>query len=69
MCSSDLIAPDEWITVHVEVGAAIVTVRVDGQIVLRDIEAKGDPGAVGDLGLWVDIGTEAFFANLRVTPT
>ena len=62
------IAPDEWITLHVEVGTTTVTVRVDGQIVIRDIEAKGDPGAVGDLGLWVDIGTEAFFANLRVTP-
>ena len=62
------IAPDEWINLCVEVGVTTVTVRVDGRVVLHDIEAKGDPATGGALGLWVDIGTEAFFSNLRVTP-
>ena len=62
------IAPDEWINLCVEVGVTTVTVRVDGRVALHDIEAKGDPATGGALGLWVDIGTEAFFSNLRVTP-
>ena len=61
------IAPGEWIRLRVDVGATTVTVRVNGDVVLRDLEAKV-PAARGEIGTWVDIGTEAFFANLRVTP-
>ena len=51
---------------------------VNGDAVLQEIEAKSlpargsethgnQPPSGGDVGLWVDIGTVAFFANLRLT--
>jgi hypothetical protein len=61
------IAPGEWIRLSVDVGADAVAVSVDGQPILHVTETKV-PIRSGRLGLFVDIGTEAWFADLRVTP-
>lgn len=37
------------------------------ELVLSVREAKAEPVG-GAIGLWVDIGTEGYLANLRVTP-
>ncbi len=42
-------------------------VSVNGEERLVVKEPKASP-ASGAVGLWVDIGTEAYFANLRITP-
>lgn len=38
---------------------------IDGVLVL-EVQSKVSP-ANGAVGLWVDIGTEAYFSNLHVT--
>ena len=61
------IGPGSWHRLRVEVAADAVTASVDATIVLR--AAPLLPGARGGLiGLWVDIGTIACFANLVVEP-
>lgn len=73
------IGPDEWINLRVEVGITTLSVLVNGDPFLREIVAKSLPARGseahvnqaawgGDVGRWVDIGTEAYFANLRLTP-
>ena len=42
-------------------------VSVNGKDELALVEAKGAPVA-GGIGLWVGIGTQGYFSNLRVTP-
>ena len=44
-----------------------VRVSVNGKDELALVEAKGTPVA-GGIGLWVGMGTEGYFSNLRVTP-
>ena len=72
------VGPDEWMTLRVEVGLTMLSVFVNGDAVLQQIEAKSlkarsrdthgnKPPSGGDVGLWVDIGTVAYFANLRLT--
>jgi hypothetical protein len=61
------IGPDEWINLRVELDGSRVTASVNGDEVLRLTEGKAEPVA-GGIGLWVDIGTEGYFSNLRVTP-
>ena len=58
------IAPSEWITLHVEVTETRVTASIDGVNSLA-VEPLA-PARAGDIGLFVDIGTEAFFRNLRI---
>jgi hypothetical protein len=60
------IAGDEWITLTLDIADSGVRVGVNGveQLVVREPKAAPTTGAVG---LWVDIGTEAYFSNLRVT--
>lgn len=57
----------EWLHLQVDVAAERVTVSVDGTTVLVVTEPKARPVS-GRLGLFVDIGTEAYFADLVVTP-
>ncbi len=61
------IAGDEWISLRVDVDEDRVRVAVNGEERLVVAEPKAAPVA-GNVGLWVDIGTEAYFARLRITP-
>lgn len=60
------IEPNRWATLRIEVEEGEARAFVDGAPVLTIREPKGAPGP-GAVGLWVDVGTEAFFRNLRVT--
>ena len=60
------IGPGEWLQLLVDVEGTRLTASVDGQVVLDLPKTKADV-ARGQIGLWVDIGTEAWFANLVVT--
>jgi hypothetical protein len=60
------IAPDEWARLRIEIDGDRVEAVVDGISVLV-VDAKPSR-ATGALGLWVDIGTEAYFSRLVVTP-
>ncbi|HET9396402.1 MAG TPA: hypothetical protein VFO36_10125 [Nitrospiraceae bacterium] len=62
------IGPDEWITLRLEIDGAGLVAFVNERKVLTLAEAKVTP-MTGRIGLWVDVGTEAYFANLRVTRT
>ena len=59
------IAPEEWIHLSVEVQGRHLCAQVDGRTVLEAAHTKLDP-VEGPVGLFVDIGTEAYFSNLRV---
>src|SRR5476651_1528786 len=61
------IAGDEWIALRLDVDEDKVRIAVNGEERLVVTEPKAKP-IVGAVGLWVDIGTEAYFANLRITP-
>jgi hypothetical protein len=61
------IVPDRWTHLAVTVDDATVTVSVDGVEVLTVREPKSAPVS-GAIGLFVDIGTRAEFANLTVRP-
>jgi hypothetical protein len=61
------IAEDEWITLRLDIDDTGVRVAVNGKDELALSDAKAAP-ATGGIGLWVGIGTEGYFANLRVTP-
>lgn len=60
------IAPDRWMTLRLTVQGARFAASVNGEPVLS-VTGKG-PISPGQVGLWVDIGTEAFFADLRLAP-
>ncbi|SEI93974.1 protein of unknown function [Arthrobacter sp. yr096] len=60
------IGPDEWIRLRLEVEGRSVRVSVNGVPVLSVKETKATP-VRGRVGLWVDIGTEAFFSNVSVS--
>lgn len=61
------ILPDTWIHVRLDIHGRTLMLAVDGQHVLHIDQTLAEP-VRGDLGLWVDIGTEAYFANLVITP-
>jgi hypothetical protein len=61
------IADDEWIALRLAVDGTRVRVWVNGRDELALADAKGTPVA-GGIGLWVGMGTEGYFSNLRVTP-
>lgn len=60
------IEPNNWMTLRLDIAGRSVTVSIDGRAVLSIPEVKADP-IEGAIGLFVDIGTEAFFSNLRVS--
>lgn len=61
------VAPNRWMHLRLKIHQRHVVAEVDGMKIL-DIESREVP-ASGALGLWVDIGTEAFFKNLKVSPS
>jgi hypothetical protein len=61
------IAEDEWIALRLDIDEAQVRVSVNGKEELALNDAKAAPAA-GGIGLWVGMGTEGYFSNLRVTP-
>lgn len=60
------IGPDEWIQLRLEVQDRNLRVMINGGQVLSLDGTKSAP-VRGQVGLWVDIGTEAFFSNLSVS--
>lgn len=52
---------------RIDINDRAILLAVDGVLVLHIEESLAAP-VRGDLGLWVDIGTEAYFANLVITP-
>jgi hypothetical protein len=61
------IGPDEWITLTLDIDHTRLTATVDGTETLTLDETKAAPVA-GAVGLFVDIGSESFFSNLKITP-
>ena len=61
------IADDEWMALKLDIDGTRLTVSVDGRVVLALSETKAVPAA-GDVGLWVGVGAEGYFADLRITP-
>lgn len=57
---------NEWITLRLEIDDQHVRAAVDGEPCL-DVAPTLLPTAEGRIGLFVDIGTIAYFTNLRVT--
>jgi hypothetical protein len=64
------IGPGEWIHFRIVVDGAVAKAYVNDQAepVLVVDELKLGAGERGAIGLWVGNGTEAYFANLVVTP-
>jgi hypothetical protein len=60
------IGPDEWIHLRIEARDRSLRVSIDGVEVLKVDETKAAP-IRGRVGLWVDIGTDAYFSNLSIT--
>ncbi len=58
------IGPEEWITLTVAVSTQTVTVTVNGKPALTITPTVGP--STGSVGLFADIGTEAFFSNLII---
>lgn len=59
------VAPGRWSRLEVELGPEQISATVDGTTVLR-VGRPLLPSRAGSVGLFVDIGTEAVFADLRV---
>lgn len=59
------IAPDEWIRLRVNITDDQIVATVNGDVVLDTSPLA--PATVGQIGLFVDIGSEGHFRDLRVT--
>jgi hypothetical protein len=59
------IAPDTWMNLRLEIKGETLGVRVNGKQIMAIGQTKAAP-KMGKIGLFVDIGTEAFFSNLEV---
>ncbi len=59
---------DEWITLKLEVKDAQAKLFVNKSkervVIVNDLKHGAD--ASGEIGLWVDIGTEGYFSSLRI---
>ena len=55
------------ITLKLDIDDTRVRVSTNGKEELALTDTKAAPEA-GAIGLWVGRGTEAYFANLRITP-
>jgi hypothetical protein len=60
------IGPDEWIKLKIDIDDAHLNATVNDTERLFLTETKATPVA-GDIGLFVDIGSESFFSNLKIT--
>jgi hypothetical protein len=65
------VAPAQWVHLRVDVSGTTVKAFVnnDPKPVLTITDARLGPDASGLIGLWVDDGTDAYFANLSVIST
>ena len=61
------IAADQWVRLTIHIGETRLRVSVDGKDELVIVETTAAP-ELGDIGLWVERGTEGYFANLNITP-
>lgn len=65
------IALDEWIKLKIEVNGDQAKLFINGSkqpyLIVNDLKMGADQS--GSLGLFVDIGTEGFFRNLKVSQT
>jgi hypothetical protein len=61
------IGPDEWITLKLDIENTRLKATVNRTEALAVTETKALPVA-GDIGLFVDIGSESFFSNLSINP-
>jgi hypothetical protein len=59
------IVPDIWMNLRLEIEGETLGVHVNGKLITAITQTKAVP-TTGKIGLFVDIGTEAFFANLEV---
>jgi hypothetical protein len=59
------IGPDEWIRLEVDIDETRARVRVNGIEAMSLVQTKVEP-VDGTVGLFVDIGTEAYFSDLTV---
>lgn len=59
---------NEWIDLKIEVKGAQARLFLNGHaqpaLIVNDL--KHGPDAAGGIGLWVDIGTEGYFSDLRI---
>lgn len=60
------IGPAEWVNLTLEIDETRLTVFVDGTECITLDKTKAEV-ITGNIGLFVDIGTEAFFSELRIT--
>ena len=60
---------NEWITMKVVVNGAEAKLYLNGakQPTLLVKDLKHGAGTSGGIGLWVEVGTEGFFTNLKIT--
>ncbi|HEU4547122.1 MAG TPA: hypothetical protein VFR88_12590 [Microlunatus sp.] len=61
------ITPDSWTHLHLAITDTDLTVTVDGTRILTVTDLLTPPVG-GAVGLFVDIGTQAYFADLTITP-
>lgn len=63
-------ALDEWIALKIVVRGSQAKLYLNGRthpvLIVNDLKHGAD--ASGAIGLWVDVGTEGYFSNLRVYP-
>lgn len=59
---------DEWIRIRLEIRGRRVELFLNGARYPSFVVAETFLSAPGAIGLWVDVGTEGFFTDLRVTP-
>lgn len=61
---------DEWVDIRIEVVGPCARMFLNGesQPVLIVNDLKHGSNVSGSVGLWVEIGTEGFFKDLRITP-
>ena len=59
---------DEWITLKLEVkgiqAKLFVNESKEPVLIVNDLKHSAD--ALGEIGLWVDVGTEGYFSSLRI---
>jgi hypothetical protein len=60
------IGPDEWITFKIDIDDTHLNTTVNDTERLSVTETQATPVA-GDIGLFVDTGSESFFSNLKIT--
>ena len=63
------LAPGAWTPIRIEVNKGVARLFVNGSaqpvLIVNDMK---NPPASGRIALWIDVGTEAHFSRLRVTP-